>query len=96
MSCPYKYALGIPGQGVHKHRIFGYALFDIAATLFAALLTALITKISIVNSLLIWFIGGEILHYIYGVQTEVLTTLGIKACPDEGITENQIATIRNQ
>ena len=83
MSCPYKYVFGVPSQGVHKHRIFGYALFDIAATVFIALLTSLLTKMSIVTSLLLWFIGGEILHYMFGVQTEVLTTMGIKACPEE-------------
>jgi hypothetical protein len=82
MSCPYKYVLGIPGQGVHTSRIFGYALFDSVATIFAALITAFFTNTSVFFSLIIWFVLGEVLHYVFGVQTAVLTTLGIEACPD--------------
>ena len=79
MPCPYAYVLGIPGQGVHAKRIFGYALNDFLATLFAAALYAYFTKSSFIASAIALFIIGEILHYIFGVQTAVLTNLGINA-----------------
>ena len=78
MSCPYANSLGIPKQGVHASRFMGLALNDIIATIVVAILTTFIFKISLINSLLIWFIGGEILHYVFGTQTEVLTRLGIR------------------
>jgi hypothetical protein len=50
-------------------------------TLVAAAITAYFFKISFLKSFVIWFITGEVLHYVFGVQTAVLTTLGIDACP---------------
>lgn len=80
-KCPYAFILGIPEQGVHAPRIGGYARNDIIATIIAAILTSIIMRVPILTSLIGWFIAGEILHYIFGVQTAVLTTLGIVACP---------------
>lgn len=82
MSCPYAFALGVPGQGVHAPRIGGYARNDIIATIILAIITSYFTSISFLPSLAVWLILGELLHYIYGTQTAFLTTLGIKACPD--------------
>ena len=79
-GCPYAYILGIPGQGVHAKRIFGYALNDILATIVLALITSYLLKMGFLETFISWFIIGEILHYVFGTQTAVLTTLGIKAC----------------
>jgi len=81
MSCPYKYVLGIPGQGFHAARLMGYSLNDTVGTVILALLTSWIFGVSIVKSLVVWFVGGEILHYLFGVQTAFLTTIGVEACP---------------
>jgi hypothetical protein len=35
--------------------------------------------------LICWFVGGEILHWVFGSQTAFLTTLGIKACYDNAV-----------
>jgi hypothetical protein len=78
MSCPYKYALGIPGQGVHAARILGLSLNDILATFVVAALTAWLTQTSYVSNLVIWFIGGEILHYIFGTPTAFLKMIGLE------------------
>lgn len=78
MSCPYAHALGVPGQGVHKTRIFGLALFDMAATIVAAVLTALAFNIAIWKSLVGWFVGGEVLHYAFGTQTAFLKMIGLE------------------
>ena len=79
MPCPYAYALGVPGEGVHAKRIGGFSYNDIVMTIIAAILTAYVARISIVLSLVLWFVGGEILHYIFCVQTAFLTRIGVNA-----------------
>ena len=83
MKCPYKNLFGTPGKGAHAHRINGYALVDTLATVLAALIITLFTGYNFVLVFIALFILGEFLHYIFGVQTAVLTDLGIVACPDE-------------
>ena len=80
MSCPYKYILGIPGKGFHSTRFMGLALNDTLGTIGLALLTSWIFNINIWLSLIVWFISGEVLHYMFGVQTAFLSMIGIKAC----------------
>lgn len=80
-KCPFAFALGIPGQGFHAQRIFGYALNDTLATIILASITSLLIKVSLITSIIGWFVLGEVLHYVYGTQTAFLTTLGIRACP---------------
>jgi len=83
MSCPYKYVLGIPGQGFHSTRIFGYALYDTLGTIGLAMITSFISNSNFLINLFIWFVVGEILHYLYGTQTAFLTTIGVNACPEK-------------
>jgi len=80
MSCPYKYILGIPGKGFHSTRFMGLALNDTLGTIGLALLTSWIFNINVWLSLIVWFISGEVLHYMFGVQTAFLSMIGIKAC----------------
>ena len=80
-KCPFAFSLGVPGQGVHSKRIYGYAFNDILATIVVAGITSILFKISFVGSILGWFILGEILHYAFGTQTEFLTRIGVNACP---------------
>jgi hypothetical protein len=80
MSCPYAHILGVPGEGVHAQRFMGLALNDTIATVVAALLTAWIFKISFLYSVIGWFVAGEILHYVFGVNTAFLKMLGITPC----------------
>lgn len=78
MGCPYKYILGIPGQGFHSTRFMGYALYDTLATIVLAMITAYILKKPFWIVLLVWFVLGEILHYAFGTQTAFLTSIGVK------------------
>ena len=59
-------------------RLLGYSVVDTVLTVLAAYLTTLVVKIEFMNSLIAWFVVGEVMHYTYGVQTAFLTTLGIK------------------
>ena len=78
MPCPYANLLGVPGQGVHATRIFGFAFIDIFLTILLSIVTAWATKTSIISNFLFWFIAGEVLHYAAGTQTAFLTLVGIE------------------
>jgi hypothetical protein len=77
-KCPFANALGVPGQGVHSFRVGGYAITDIVLTIIAAYLTSKSAKIPFVVSFTVWFVLGEILHVLFGVQTAFLTAIGVK------------------
>ena len=77
MSCPYAFIFGRPNEGVHSRRFMGYAVVDSVATVLAAILITYIWNVPIWKSVIGLFIVGEILHYLFGVQTAFLTTLGI-------------------
>jgi len=83
MGCPYKYLLGIPGQGFHSTRFLGYALYDTLATIVLAYVTAYLFKLPFLPVLVFWFILGEILHYIFGTQTAFLTSIGVHVSCDD-------------
>ena len=86
-GCPYKYVLGIPGQGVHAVRFLGLALNDTLMTIIAAVLTTYAFKINLGLSLFLWFVGGEILHYGFGVDTAFLKMIGVKPLCAPNLTE---------
>ncbi len=81
MSCPYSTLLGVPGEGIHAQRFLGLALNDTLMTIAAALLTSFLFSIHPVTSLIVWFVAGEVLHYIFGVNTAFLKMIGITPCP---------------
>ena len=80
MSCPYKYILGIPGQGVHAARIVGISLNDTLATILAAGLIAYFGNYSFLVTFFVLFVLGEYLHMMFGVQTAFLTMIGVNSC----------------
>ena len=80
MSCPYKYILGVPGKGVHELRIGWFSFNDILMTVLDAALISYFGNYPFLMTLFIFFVVGEYLHLIFGVQTAFLTMLGIKAC----------------
>ncbi len=71
-----KDVFGKPGEGMHKYRIFGFAVVDIIATIVIAFVIFWIfMKHSIFNFIFILtllFILGELLHYMLGVRTEFI------------------------
>lgn len=79
MSCPYAFIFGKPKEGAHSTRFFGYAVVDSVATVLLAILLAYVFNTEFWFTLLATFVAGEILHYIMGVQTQFLTTLGLTA-----------------
>jgi hypothetical protein len=77
MPCPYANILGVREKGFHSTRIFGLALNDILGTIGIAIITSFLLKINILLSFVVWFILGEILHYLFGTDTAFLEMIGM-------------------
>jgi hypothetical protein len=43
-ACPWKYALGKPGEGVHASRMWGLATNDVLGTLAGVIVLALVIR----------------------------------------------------
>jgi accessory gene regulator protein AgrB len=78
MPCPYAFALGIPGQGVHAARVLGMALHDWLATFVLAAIVAWLFKANFLYTLVYVFVFGELLHYFYGVPTAFLKMIHLE------------------
>jgi hypothetical protein len=77
MMCPFADILGIPEKGFHEARIGDFALNDTIGTIGLAVVTSVVFDIEWKKSLVYWFVGGEILHYAFGVETAFIKKLGI-------------------
>lgn len=89
MPCPYANALGVPGEGFHSQRIGDFALNDIVGTFALAGMTSVIFKVDLTKSIIAWFVGGEIAHYVFGVDTPVLRAIGMSpVCDDKAKDES--------
>lgn len=93
MLCPYKTLLGIREQGVHSPRVLGLARNDIVMTVLGALATSYFFNVSILWSLIGWFVAGEVLHILFGVDTAFLELLGIPPCNTLVISVTAVATL---
>ena len=78
MPCPYAFALGIPGQGVHSTRFLGMAVNDWLATFVLAIIVAWLFKANYWYTLVWLFVFGELLHYFYGVPTAFLKMIHLE------------------
>jgi hypothetical protein len=77
MACPYAFIFGIPGKGFHSYRFMGLAVGDTIGTILLALATAYLTNTGFWWNLLYWWIGGEVLHYLFGTPTAFLKMIGM-------------------
>lgn len=76
--CPFADALGTPGKGIHSYRIVGLAAADIALTILAAAITSWIYSVPFIYSFAAWFVAGEVLHYVFGVNTAFLKMIRLE------------------
>ena len=83
MSCPFSNLFGESNTGVHRIRIFGFALVDSVLTIIAAYILSTLYKIDFWFSLLNLFILGEVLHYLFGVNTAFIKMIGFSRSCDE-------------
>jgi hypothetical protein len=63
----------------------GYAVNDTLATIVLAIVTAYLTKRNFLAMFVLWFVVGEILHYVFGTQTAFLTSIGVKVDCDSSV-----------
>ena len=68
----YKNIFGYPGQGVHKYKFRGTSLVDYFMTIVGAFLITYFTDIPLVITTIGLFVMGIILHWLFGINTEVL------------------------
>lgn len=72
MFCKYADMFGIPGQGLHKYRIFNIAIADVLLTFIVAyLINLMFPKYSYITILIMLFLVGIMLHRIFCVKTTI-------------------------
>ena len=69
--CKYRDALGVPGKGVHAHRVAGVAAVDLGLTVLAAAMIAWWFDWPFGYTLLGLFVTGIAVHRIFCVRTTV-------------------------
>lgn len=69
--CIYKNSLGIPGQGIHKDRIFGLAFWDIFFTVIGSYIIHKYSDYNFWKVLVSLFAIGIIMHLIFCVETPI-------------------------
>lgn len=78
-TCPFKDIFGTPGEGVHSTRIpvLDIALVDTVATIVTAFLIQKVfyPDTPYLTVLILFTILGEILHYLFCVNTKVTSYL---------------------
>jgi hypothetical protein len=62
---------GEPNKGLHLYRIYNIAIVDVVLTIIAAYFIAEHYKMSFIKTLVLLFVLGCVLHYVFGVQTTV-------------------------
>lgn len=71
MFCKYKNALGKPKEGIHSYRFLNIAIMDVLLTIIAAAILSFTLKKNFFLILLLVFISGIILHYLFCVKTTI-------------------------
>jgi hypothetical protein len=71
MLCKYKHIFGIPGEGLHKYRIFDIAIIDVLLTIILAIIISYLVKINFIIIFIILFLVGIIMHRIFCVRTTI-------------------------
>ena len=78
--CDYKYSLGVPGEGVHRPRIFGLAAFDVAGLALAVVAVVRYFSMSLgagALTLFIMVLFTIFIHWIFCVPTAGNVALGL-------------------
>jgi len=71
MLCSYKNLLGEPKKGIHSYRIFNIAIVDVLLTIIGAYLISWSFQLNFWMVLIILFLLGIILHYLFCVNTTI-------------------------
>jgi phosphoglycerol transferase MdoB-like AlkP superfamily enzyme len=69
--CKYRDLFGVPNTGVHKYRLFGFAILDAAVVVIFGIIIANWMKTPLWLTLAILFILGIVIHRLFCVRTAV-------------------------
>lgn len=75
MACPFKDALGVPGEGFHSLRFMGVSVGDTVGTFILAWIVTRSTGWDYLQTVIGLLILGEILHWYFCVDTAVMKVL---------------------
>ena len=69
--CKYKDIFGKPNTEIHSYRIFNIAYMDVMFTIIAGILISYSFNYSLIKVLIVLFLIGIVMHYIFCVKTTV-------------------------
>lgn len=74
MKKPLSEILGRPGEGIHRHYGFGFAIWDVVMTVVVSLAINYKNPISgmTILTFITMFLVGQFAHLAFGVQTEFI------------------------
>ena len=68
----YKDIFGKPREGVHSYRFMNIAIVDSLATIILGIIISFVFNLDLLPCLFVTFIVGEISHYLFCVDTEII------------------------
>ena len=78
IKCPinflaqYKDIFGKPREGPHSYRFLDFAIVDTLLTIILAYVISILFNLDLLSCILYTFIGGEIIHYLFCVDTQFI------------------------
>ena len=73
----YKNIFGYPGTGVHQYKFKGTAIVDYVLTIAGAFIITYYTDIPLVITTIGLLLLGIILHYLFGIKSQVLNFINL-------------------
>jgi hypothetical protein len=68
----YKDIFGKPREGIHSYRFMNISIVDSVTTVILGLLISFVFNVDLLPCLFVTFIVGEVLHYIFCVDTQII------------------------
>ena len=69
--CEYRNIFGAPNTGVHKYKLFGISIIDVAVVVIIGIIISNATKIPLWITLASLFIIGIVIHRLFCVRTTI-------------------------
>jgi hypothetical protein len=69
--CEYRNIFGKPNEGLHSYRLIDLAIVDVIATVVVAYLISIYGNFKFFNVLVVLFLLGITMHYLFCVDTTI-------------------------
>jgi hypothetical protein len=82
-DCPksfhaYCNMLGKPNTGVHSVRIYGVPIVDFVISMIGGYILSIVFQTELIKTNIFFWLFGQLVHYVFGVNTSFLNYIGIK------------------